>query len=87
MKREELVSQTKTELKAEIQKSQELLRTLRDELRVTAHLAGMQAKEHWKALEQRASEVEDAAGEVTVASRDALSQVLGALRTFRDSLR
>jgi hypothetical protein len=77
----------KTELNTEIQKSVELLKSLRDEVRVTAHLASMEAKERWKVLEARAVEVEGAAGEVTAASRDALAHVLAAIKTFRDSLR
>jgi hypothetical protein len=81
------VTHAKTDLKTEMQKSLELLGTLRDELRVTAHLAGMEAKDRWKALEAHAAEVEAAAGEVTVASRDALAQVVTALKTFRESLR
>ena len=39
-----------TELKKEIQKSLELMRALRDEVRVNLHLAGMTARDEWREI-------------------------------------
>ncbi len=51
VERKTTVSQTTQELKIELHKSLALLSTLRDEVRVTLHLAGMDAKDKWAKLE------------------------------------
>ena len=45
------MNETKTELKEELKKSVAALRTLRDEVRVKIHLAGLDAKTEWNKLE------------------------------------
>ncbi|MEZ4381160.1 MAG: hypothetical protein R3A79_07415 [Nannocystaceae bacterium] len=47
------------------------LRTMRDELKVKLHLAGMDAKEAWKELEPRLEAVEKQASEITEATANA----------------
>jgi hypothetical protein len=81
------MSQTTEDLKAELTKSVELLRTLRDEVRVSLHLAGMDAKDRWNKLEPRLFEVERAAREATEASRSAVADAVTQLKKFRDSLK
>ncbi len=80
------MSQTTIELKKELKKSLALLQTLRDEVRVKLHLAGMDAKGQWKKLEPRLKEVEHAAEEITEASRTAVVDAVKKLKKFRDSL-
>lgn len=60
------------------------LRTLRDELRVQAHLAGLEAKTRWEnELEPRIDKVEKAGRELTEAAHLALQEVLAQMRQFR----
>jgi hypothetical protein len=78
---------TTTDLKTEMKKSLELLRTLRDEVRVQLHLGGLEAKRRWDQLEPRLELVEKAAKDVTEASRTAVSEAVKSLKELRDSLR
>jgi hypothetical protein len=75
------------DLKAEMMKSLELLRTLRDEVRVQMHLGGLEAKRRWSELEPRLEQVEQAARDVTEASRVAVGEAVKSLKELRDSLR
>lgn len=74
------------ELKEQLQRSMKHLETLRDEIRLEIHLAGMDAKDSWKKLEHRFSDAETVAREVSHASRQALEETLEAFKSFRDSL-
>jgi hypothetical protein len=76
-----------TQLKGDIKKSLDALRTLRDEVRVQIHLAGMDAKELWGKLEPRLEAVERAAQEATESSRDAVNETVKLLREFLASLK
>ncbi len=80
------MSQTTTELKNEIQKSLQLMLTLRDEVRVKLHLAGMDAKDEWRKLEPKLEEVERAASEATEATRTAIADAVRRLSKLRSSL-
>lgn len=80
------MSQTTAELKKDIQESLALVRTLRDEIRVKLHLAGMDAKDEWRQLEPQIAEVERAAGELTEATRKAVSDTVKRLTKLRSSL-
>jgi hypothetical protein len=80
------MSHTTTELKTEIQKSIGLMRTLRDEIRVKLHLAGLDAKEEWKKLEPQVAEVERAACELTEATRAAVTDAVKRLTKLRSTL-
>jgi hypothetical protein len=82
------MSQTTNDLKTEFKKSVALLQTLRDEVRLKIHLAGLDAKERWNKLEPRLeTAVEKAAGEVTEASRAVVDEAVHALKEFRASLK
>lgn len=81
------MSATTTELKNEIKKSVALVGTLRDEIRLKVHLAGMDAKDQWQKLEPMVeSELEHAGNDITEATRGALSDVVKRLEKLRDSL-
>jgi hypothetical protein len=78
----------KTDLKAELQKSAELLRTLRDEVHVQLHLGGLEVKDEWRNLEPRLESVlQQAARDASDATRTAVEEVTTAVRKFRESLR
>jgi hypothetical protein len=81
------MSQATDDLKAELKKSVALLGTIRDEVRVKIHLAGMEAKDQWNKLEPRLDAVERAAHDASEASRTAVTEAVKVLKDFRDSLR
>ena len=62
------------------------MRTLRDEVRVKLHLAGMDVKEEWRKLEPRLADVERAADDFTEATRKSVSDVVKRLSDLRKSL-
>jgi hypothetical protein len=78
--------QAKEELKAELKKGLEHLQTLRDEIRVRLHLAGMNARAEWDKLEPRVLDVERAASQASVASKRAVVEAIDALKRLRQSL-
>jgi hypothetical protein len=81
------IRDTTKELKAELDKSVALLRTLRDELRVKAHLASMSAKDQWRDLEPRLEDaLSRATREVSEASKQAVADATEALKKFRSSI-
>ena len=80
------MSQTTDEMKADLQKSLESLQTLRDEIRVRIHLAGMEVKDLWNKLEPRLLEAERLAEEATETSRAALHDLLERAKELRSSL-
>lgn len=82
-----MARQTSEELKRNLKDTMAQLRTLRDEVRVDLHLAGMEAKDHWKKLEPRLAEAEHVARSETEASKRALDETLEALRRFRDAFK
>ena len=80
------MSQTTDEMKADLQKNLESLQTLRDEIRVRIHLAGMEVKDLWNKLEPRLLEAERLAEEATETSRTALHDLLEKAKELRSSL-
>jgi hypothetical protein len=81
-----VMSQTTTELKKEIEKSLSLMRTLRDEVRVKLHLAGMDAKDEWNKLEPRLDEIEQAATAFTESTRAAVADAIKEVSKLRSKL-
>jgi CheY-like chemotaxis protein len=79
-------SQTTTELKSEYKKSLDLMRTLRDEVRMKLHLAGMDAKDEWRKLEPRLAELEKAGTEFTEATCKVASELVQRLSKLRSSI-
>ncbi len=77
------MSQTTTELKNDIQKSLDALRTLKDEIRVQLHLAGMDAKDEWSKLEPQLEEAEKMAHDLTEATRHALADAVKKVSLLR----
>lgn len=77
------MSQTTTELKQEVQKTIALLTTLRDEVRVNLHLAGLDARDEWNKLEPHIIELEKAAEHATEATRTALADLVRRVKAFR----
>lgn len=79
---------TTKDLKAELEKSTAILRSLRDEVRVQAHLGGMTAKDEWRKLEPRLEDaLRRATKEVSAATSDAVAEITRAARKIRDSLK
>lgn len=62
------------------------LQTIRDEIRVRIHLAGMELKDTWKDIESRFEELENQKPEVTQKVRDAAAELRDAFRSLRDKL-
>jgi hypothetical protein len=63
------------------------LETLRDEIRVDLHLAGMDAKDKWKEMEPKLRDAEKLLDNVSDASRKAMEEMVEGFRKFRESLR
>ncbi len=80
------MDKTTTELKKEIEKSLGLMRTLRDEVRVKLHLAGMEAKDEWSRMEPQLAEVERAARDFTEATKTAVNEAVKRLSKLRSSI-
>ncbi len=74
------------QVKDSLHESLEMLKTLRDEIRVEMHLASMDAKAKWKELEPRFEDAERRAKELGEASKVAVQEALKKFREFRDSL-
>ena len=75
-------------LRMELNATLDELRTLRDEIRLQLHLAGMEAKTKWdKDLEPRLFSLEkDVEKEVGSTTRAALHDLNERMKRFRDSL-
>ena len=80
------MAEIKTELKKELEKNLNLLHTLRDEVRVRLHLAGMDLKEQWNKLEPHLEDVEKRAGEISEASRAVVAEAVKKLEKLRSKL-
>ena len=80
------MSQTTTDIKDELKKGLDHLQTLRDEVKVRLHLAGMEVKAEWNKLEPHLFEVEQAAKEVNESSHRAVSEAIAKLKKLRESL-
>ncbi|HET9449659.1 MAG TPA: hypothetical protein VFO83_02190 [Aggregicoccus sp.] len=65
----------------------EHLKTLRDEIRLDLHLAGMEARTRWEDLEPMTRDAQLLSGEVSELAHERLEQLLERLRAFREDLR
>jgi uncharacterized protein (DUF111 family) len=70
------------ELKKELERTVEVLKTLRDEVRLKVHLAGMDLKREWDDLEPHLEDVQKAARETTHASHAAVKEALKKVQKF-----
>ncbi len=78
---------TAEEIRQQINKSFEELKTLRDDIKVRLHLAGMDAKKSWnEQLEPRFLEAEKHVREAGAAARDALGEIVKSFKTFSSTL-
>ena len=75
------------DMKQELEKGVAVLRTLRDEIKVKLHLAGMDAKDQWAKLEPELFKVERAAENATDTSKKLLDEALTSLKALKDSLK
>ena len=73
--------QTTTPIQAELRDTLDQLRRLRDELRVQAHLGGMEAKKAWDELEPKLAEADRLAEK---ASEESLKAAVDALRKLKE---
>jgi hypothetical protein len=81
------MSDAKAELKKELEKGLTRLQSLRDEVRVRLHLAGMDLKDQWNKLEPHLEEVEKKAEEASDEARALLSDAVKKLEKLRSSFR
>ncbi len=79
--------QTTQVLKHHMTESLKRLRTLRDEVRVEARLAGMEVSDRLEALEARFFQAEQVADRAAETSKHLIEEALVAFQGFRDSLR
>jgi len=78
------MSHTTQELKDELKKSAELLKTLVGEIRVKMHLASMEARDRWKEL---SADAEHISKEIEQASRGAVEEMVAKLKEFSASIK
>ena len=70
-----------TPLQTELQRTLDQLRRLRDEVRVQAHLGGMEAKKAWDELEPKLAEADRLAEK---ASEESLQAAIDSIRKLKD---
>ena len=80
----------KSDLQQHLQDGLAELRTMRDEIRVRMHLAGMEVKERWKTLEPQVEDIEremrEAAGAATEQLRTSLDDLRESFAKLRAKL-
>jgi hypothetical protein len=64
----------------------DLLRALRDEIRLQVHLAGMEVKDRWRALEPELEKVERQLDRADAGARELARDLTKRFKAFRDSL-
>lgn len=74
-------------LKKDARDVRQVLRGLRDEIRVQAHLAGMDLKKEWEKLEPRLNEAEQMVDAISSASVAAAHDLERRARKLRDQLK
>jgi hypothetical protein len=70
-----------------VQNGLENLKTLRDEIRLDLHLASMDLRDEWQALERRLPNASAAASEMKEATAEWLDELATEVRKFRDRVR
>jgi hypothetical protein len=70
----------------ELKKDLETLQTLRDEIRVRVHLAGMEVKRRWNELQPRIDDLLDSAKRLGEASMHAVKEALDLARELRKAI-
>lgn len=75
------------DVKHEMKNSVKQLKTLRDEIKVYAHLANLELKQRWEELEPKLAEAERYVDEVSEVSRKAAQDLVRRARELRDGLK
>lgn len=75
------------DVKHEMKSSVKQLKTLRDEIKVYAHLANLELKQRWEELEPKLAEAERYVDEVSEVSRKAAQDLVRRARELRDGLK
>lgn len=75
------------DVKHEMKSSVRQLKTLRDEIKVYAHLANLELKQRWEELEPKLAEAERYVDEVSEVSRKAAQDLVRRARELRDGLK
>jgi hypothetical protein len=81
------MSDPRKNLDEQIRRSLADLETVRDEIRVNLHLAKMDAKDKWNALEPHIEDAKALAREATTAARKKLDDLARRARAVRDAIR
>jgi hypothetical protein len=63
------------------------LRTLRDEIRLDLHLAGMDLRDEWKAIERKLPDPDRAAEQLEKGAKEAIETLATELQNFRARVR
>ena len=77
------MSDVSDELKKELRKTVDVLKTMRDEIKVKLHLAGQEAKDRWQKIEP---EIEKAGDQVAKTSKAALDELVTRVKEFKKDL-
>jgi len=80
------MSHVAADMKAEIDKTLDQMRTLRDEVRLKVHLAGMDAEDEWRKLEPQLHAAEKIAEDVTDATKKTLTEAYERLSKLAASM-
>ena len=79
------MSTEKTPVRKQIESSLETLTSLKDEIRLQVHLAGMDAKQNWEdVLLPQIEEANTLAEDATAISQKAIEDIVHRVKTFRD---
>lgn len=81
-----MATDDKEEVRRQLESILAELQTIRDEIRVRAHLAGMDLKDTWKELETRIEEFERQRPEAIQKVYDTAAELRDAFRALRDKL-
>ncbi len=77
------MSDVSDELKKELRKTADLLKTMRDEIRVKLHLAGQEAKDRWGKIEP---EIEKVGQEIQKTSKATVDELVTRVKEFKKDL-
>ncbi len=75
-----------TAARRQMQERFDRLRSLRDEVRLELHLAGMEAKDLWQRLEPALDDAKRLADDVTEPSRLAMEELIEKVEKFRRTI-
>ena len=77
------MSDVSDELKKELRKTADLLKTMRDEIKVKLHLAGQEAKDRWQKIEP---EIEKVGQEIAKTSKTTMDELVTRVKEFKKDL-